>query len=358
MSSRGDDKIVMTNPKIDNSIANENVILWQYDNAPNLIGLIRKWNDFGKISVTDFWDYYRDVVVNIDRADDFGLNVLGNAFNVPWPSIKIPGSTPSDPSVVSKVSSDFYRRLLKAKMYLMWKPSTVEVFNTYLSFLFPDKSQDPLEKVSGQVLMYKPRSRVLDFQNMSMAYTFPTYSGLTQASQLEEAFMVFQHYDDIFPFPAGIRYPGEFYNSDRVFGFQGQNLKNMAYQGIQNGSLVDNMMVWADEDVVDSTGTVVSDGGIFAGTEKANYKISPNVHGKAFVVDSQTLSRPVVSGLVVGSRYWIDFGDGAADYITPVSSSYTKPTAYVETGLYGVCVYTDANTTTMNVTGGLKTYTI
>ena len=334
----------MTNPKIDNSIENTKVILWQYDNAPNLIGLIRKWNEFGKISVSDFWDYYRDKVVNIDEADEYGLNVWGNALNIPWPSVKIP--TTSGQPDVHRIDIELYRRLLKAKMFLMWKPSTVENLNTYLSFLFPGSEEGKFGP--GYVQMYKPRCRVLDNQDMSMSYTFPT------EATGDEAYLYFQHYDLIFPFPVGIRYAGGFWNADRVLGFQGQGLKNMAYH--------DNVMVWADE-TVDG-----EDGGIFAGTDKANYKLTPKVKGKAFVIDVQISTepdkvpsvnaQPTISGLTIGKRYWIDFGDGECGYVETTAASesettvsYTKLNGYKEAGRYAICVYSEDGNVSANVAG-------
>ena len=114
-----------------------------------------------------------------------GLNVWGNALNIPWPSVKIPtdGGQPD----IHRIDKELYRRLLKAKMFLMWKPSTVENFNTYLSFLFPD-TESPLDKEDGDglVQMYEPRCRVLDNQNMSMSYTFPT------GAKDDEAYLYFQ----------------------------------------------------------------------------------------------------------------------------------------------------------------------
>lgn len=332
----------MTNPKIDNSIENVKVILWQYDNAPNLIGLIGKWNAFGKISVTDFWDFYRDKVINIDNADEFGLNVWGNALNVPWPSVRIPtvGGQPD----VHRIDTELYRRLLKAKMFMMWKSSTVENFNTYLSFLFPD-TDAPLLKENGVVRMYKPRCRVLDNQNMSMSYTFP------KDATDDEAYLYFQHYDLIFPFPAGIRYAGGFWNADRVLGFQDQDLKNMAYHN--------NVMVWADETVDDE------DGGIFAGTDKANYKLTPSVKGKAFVIDAAKDDKPVISGLTVGKRYWIDFDDGECGYVDATAASgsettvsYTKLNGYDEAGRYAICVYSEDGNVSATVSEIVTTYSL
>ena len=80
----------MTNPVLNNNISTDSVILWQYDKAYNLIRLIQAWNEFAKVSCTDFWNYFGNSIFPIDRADTFGLNAWGNMLGIPRPTIHIP----------------------------------------------------------------------------------------------------------------------------------------------------------------------------------------------------------------------------------------------------------------------------
>ena len=80
----------MTNPILNNYIGNEEVILWQYDKAVNLINLIAKWNGWAKVSCEDFWNYFGNKMFPINQADTYGLNVWGNLLGIPRPTIKIP----------------------------------------------------------------------------------------------------------------------------------------------------------------------------------------------------------------------------------------------------------------------------
>lgn len=58
-------------------------MLWQYDAAENLQGILQKYQDWREENVTQFWrDWYRDVF-DLRTANDFGLAVWSIILNVP-----------------------------------------------------------------------------------------------------------------------------------------------------------------------------------------------------------------------------------------------------------------------------------
>lgn len=74
----------MTNIQtFDNSIDLMKVVPWQYDQAPNLISLLRKKQDWYKENYSDFWGSWERDIFNIDTANDFGLNVWSIILDLP-----------------------------------------------------------------------------------------------------------------------------------------------------------------------------------------------------------------------------------------------------------------------------------
>ena len=58
-------------------------ILWQYDEATNLLSLINKKQDWYNINQTQFWTDWYNNVFNILTANQFGLSVWSYILNVP-----------------------------------------------------------------------------------------------------------------------------------------------------------------------------------------------------------------------------------------------------------------------------------
>ena len=74
----------MTNIQtFDNSIDVLKVIPWEYDQAPNLVGLLTKKQEWYKENYSDFWDDWEKNVFNLDTANDFGLNVWSIILDLP-----------------------------------------------------------------------------------------------------------------------------------------------------------------------------------------------------------------------------------------------------------------------------------
>lgn len=318
----------MTNPTLSNYVGNPTVILWQYDKALNLVALINKWNEFAKASCEDFWNYFGNKVLPIEQADTYGLNVWGNLLGIPRPKITVDGES-------TKISDDLYRRLLKARFFFYMEPPTTKNYNIYLAILFGatkggvtyyspvmfDEDGKPREG-------YKTRNHVLDFLNMSMGFSFPE-----DATQ-EEAYLILQHYDTVYPFPAGIRYPGEFIVDDLVIGMnETQDGGTQDYRNFVDG------LVLAEEN---STGN--PNGGIFSGTDRANYTKTFGYGAHAAVLNVQAETKTI--GLVYsgnGTRgfAWVDWGDGNAsyEYVPKTEKTLSHTYAFSETTRIAVVVY-------------------
>lgn len=236
----------MTNPVLSNEVENSQVIIWQYDHAPNLIGLIDGFNKIATDTVTAFWDYFRDSVFNIQTADAFGLNVLGRLMGLPRPTVEFAdGSSDSDsvPDVVP-ITDALFRRLLLGRFFLFGMSPTVPNYNKYLNIIWGNDAP-----------------AVVDGFDMSMEFPPPVDNGGSDdsddseeeiVSYAEELAMHEQHPDLIYFYPAGIRTNAPSDPSKMVIGFDDQNLENFA-----------DAFSWVENKI--------PTGGIFAGNEKAKY---------------------------------------------------------------------------------------
>ena len=352
----------MTNPLLSNKINTDGVILWQYDKAYNLIRLLQHWDQFAKASCEDFWDYFGNYVFAIDSADTYGLNVWGSLLGIPRPTIKIPVESdgnidevtvPSSPDSlvpgfdkygyntngykVQEVSADeqwktvtiqneLYRHLLKGRFFLMCHTPTVPNYNKYLSIVFGSfKGVGSNAEITYDIFDYDgnikdgyaARAKVLDFQNMAMGFTFPGDVRTLESCKdttIEEAYLVFQHYDLVYPFPAGIRYAGEFIHDNLVIG-----LNTDQEPGTANNQ---NYKTFVDGMILAETDTQYPNGGIFSTTDSANYKVVPTVAaGKAYIVRTNrsgvrrlTFTTKNENPLSNREEIWIDWGNGDCGY--------------------------------------------
>lgn len=398
----------MTNPRLNNYLGNEEVILWQYDKAVNLINVIKKWNGWAKASCEDFWNYFGNRMLPIDQADTYGLNVWGNLLGIPRPTIKIalgldggadyvtvPTVGNDDSSSDSEsdefdeygynsegyrvslvdekknlkivtIKNDLYRGLLKGRYFLMCHTPTVPNYNRYLSLVFgtfknneEESSQrvyrdifdadGEVEKLAGGD-SYISRNIALDFMDMTMGFTFP------KEATIEEAYLIFQHYDVVYPFPAGIRYPGEFLVDDLVIGLNTDQEPSTANnQNYRN--FVDGLVLAEDPNPANPNG------GIFSTTDRANYKVPSTVAGNAYIYKADIPEEDSESsegsesdkGILVSLSFasidnskrqavWIDWGNGECGYYyLPANKSdvRTFSTKYTVSGLFPIIVLFD-----------------
>ena len=191
----------MTNQVIDNSSDAEfgKIILWQYDNAENLIETIKSFLGIYNVTTRDLWNKYQEEI-DVDKATDYGLSILGTLIGFPRTTLK-DGSS---------ISTELYRRMIKARFQLSLTGYTIKDINKYLDTVF-----------EGHV-------NCIDNYDMSLSYTYKD-EDLTD----EELELITTQVDYCLPFPAAVRIKG---NVEWViFGFDGQQQKDASIDPVIGG---------------------------------------------------------------------------------------------------------------------------
>lgn len=118
----------MNTATIDNSDGGEILasILWQYEHASNVVGVIETFKAAYDASTKDFFDA---LLGRYDLADenisDFGLAVWGAILDLPRPFVD-----------GAMLSSAVYRRLLLGKLRLLNSDATMENYVAYCDLVF------------------------------------------------------------------------------------------------------------------------------------------------------------------------------------------------------------------------------
>lgn len=177
----------------------DSVITWQFDQAPNLCGLITALADIFQATTADFWDDWLSNVTNIDTANDFGLSLFGAILAFPRPTVTVGGTT-------ATISTSLYRTILKARFKLLDGNSSVSDYCEYCNSIF-----------GGDV-------QVVDGLDMTLSFTD---NGLTADTELKELFD--NYYDTLFIYPSGVR---EEVTGVKFFGFDnGTNTDIAPFRG-------------------------------------------------------------------------------------------------------------------------------
>lgn len=160
-------------------------ISWQFDNAEHIIGIIGLFKSFYDESTKDYFDSLmakfdltKEIVGGIpDEGVDWGLSVWGKLLGVKRPFVTVDGSQ-------TMISSDFYRRILLAKVRLLSKEATVPNYIGYVTDMFGE----------GNVT-------VVDGKDMSLKFAAKDGNTLSQEEQLA----ILQVPDIIFSYPSGVK---------------------------------------------------------------------------------------------------------------------------------------------------------
>ncbi len=112
----------MKNDIIDNSARIEESVLWQYDNALNLIGIVTARAAFARAATESFWDNFAYCIVNLPNASGFGLDFIGAVVGIPRPSLYLDGAGSDDGSEAdapaTPMSDALYRKIISATLKL------------------------------------------------------------------------------------------------------------------------------------------------------------------------------------------------------------------------------------------------
>lgn len=125
---------------IDNSDSEEieKCILWQYDNAPHLVGIIDMLKEFFSVSTKEFWDnWFRDVA-DFDNATEFGLAVWASVLGIERPILtyKAEGETVASQHLMTAES---FRNLIRYRIRLINNThASIPEYLDCLKILFDD----------------------------------------------------------------------------------------------------------------------------------------------------------------------------------------------------------------------------
>ena len=175
-----------------------NVILWQYDNAPNFNALIAMKQNFYDNAVSDFWENWIVDVLNIQTANEFGLTLWGFLLNLERPLYT------NAAGELVPIPTESYRLLLNAKLYKNYHAPTFSNVNTFIRQIFFNHPDN--------------KSYVQDNLNMSITYIldfFPT---------AEEEIVL--QLNDFLPRPSGVKIQSITpIPPQETFGFDGSGLQ-------------------------------------------------------------------------------------------------------------------------------------
>ena len=176
----------------------EKHILWQYDNAKVLKSLIEAKAQWQKGNVGDFWVYVRDKFLNIQTADDWGLNLWGEILKVKR-ILNVNGVSVS-------LSTELFRKLVLGKLQLCFSNGTIPEILKYMNFIFADHSIGGMAAVS-----------VFDNHDMTIRYLF------NFVPSDEELALIYDR--SFLPTPAGVDAVINLLPANNIFGFYGSEFQ-------------------------------------------------------------------------------------------------------------------------------------
>ena len=168
-------------------------ILWQYEKAENLKGLISRKENWYNTNLNDFWLKIVDDFLNIRTATDWGLNLWGKILNV--------SRIYNVNGVQTTLSTELYRRLILGKISLIRSNGTVPEINKYLNFIF-----------SNHITATANAAVVKDNFDMSVYYV------LNFEPTDEELALIYSR--TFLPTPAGVLDKIYLLDQTTIFGFQ------------------------------------------------------------------------------------------------------------------------------------------
>lgn len=202
----------MTTATIDNSDNGDILaaILWQYEHASNVVGVIEAMKAFYDSSTKDFFDA---LIGRYNLADEnigaFGLAVWGNILSLPRPYLS---------ESLGMLSDGLYRKLLLGTLRLLNSDATMTSYSAFCDTVFEE----------GRV-------SVTDTHEMAIVFTAETGAALTDE---ETALLGMQ--DKLFPHPTGVL--SNEHSASPMFGFDGQQPEESSDPNV--GGLDDSGFCW------------------------------------------------------------------------------------------------------------------
>lgn len=180
---------------IDNSIDLDKVVTWQYDNSPNLVGIVDFVKQFFIEAVGDVWNgRIEDLDLAGEGVSDYALTVWGKLLGVRWPALN---NGTDDLGILDK---EAYRRILLAHFRFYAGDRTSAAMKTYC------------ETINGGEGIESPFWYV-DNMDMTVSFTFDGTPEEGDATMEGIKFLVdnFGLFSDVIGVhPSGVGYGGDF----------------------------------------------------------------------------------------------------------------------------------------------------
>lgn len=188
-------------------------ILWQYDNATNLIKIIYLLKDFFAQGVTNFWDSFLHCTDLFSEGEllDYGLALWGKAIGVP----RLVYDNNGTPTAINAV---LYRNVLKARLILSTKAATLKDYSDFITSIFGNKV------------------KIVDSGTMSLRLEVIGSATLTADEQV-----LFDNVDAWFLYPAGVK--SDVHSNSNMFGLAGQDPR-LGYNDPNIGGLDESSFNW------------------------------------------------------------------------------------------------------------------
>lgn len=201
-------------------------LLWQYDNAPNLQGLLAYREQFYVTNQKEFWENWIRDVFDLRTANDFGLQVWSIILGQPIFTSNPPsgleevfgfdaanlnfdnGNFGSSFGYTYRLPTESARLLLRLRYFQLTSSGTIPEINRMLKYLFGDAGT----------------AYLIDNHDMTQTY----YFSFAFTSELQYIFSNF----DILPRPAGVK--SEITNGTELFfgfGENNENFDNGSFRG-------------------------------------------------------------------------------------------------------------------------------
>ena len=169
-------------------------ILWQYENATSLKSLITQKEAWYNTNLNDFWLYIVDNFLNIQTANDWGLNLWGNILNV--------SRIYTVNGVQTTLSTELFRKLILGKLQLIRSNGTVPEINKYLNFIFSEhiteNSYAALVKDNFDMTVYYVLNFVPTDEELALIFSrsfLPTPAGVKDKIYLLDQTTIFGFYN-------------------------------------------------------------------------------------------------------------------------------------------------------------------
>lgn len=107
------------------------IVLWQYQDAPRIKGMIANQQKFVDENITAFWESWNKDIMNLQTCNTFGLSVWGRILQTARPTYLQDGQS-------VEYTDEQYRLVLQARIFLLTFDGSAKALNHFFKILFPD----------------------------------------------------------------------------------------------------------------------------------------------------------------------------------------------------------------------------